>query len=658
MSGSAQHFQILLHQAAQALNAGAHDSAEALYRQILAALPAHPEANHNLSLILAQTGRAREAERRMEKQVKSAPNDVAAHLLLGRILLAHGTPKRGVFLVKRAVALMPGSAELALDAMALLGEAKLPAEAAEIAKAAAAHHPSRADLPLQAGLAWLNNSDETMAKQWFERALTVDPACAPALFQLAGIAESEKRYGDALRLYRRAQANDPQHRLTPICLGDLELRLGDVDAAIASLDGWLAERHADPVALSNRMMAAQYAPGVTVEVLRRLHQRWEDAIGAPLRATWQAHPNRKDPERRLRVGLVSADFRAHPVGYFILPGLENIDAEQFEIACYSDAPLADNITTRFRARATVWRDTFGLDNARLADHIRDDQVDILIDLAGHTTGTRLAMFARKPAPVQLSWAGYFGTTGAAAIDGLIVDPTLIRPGEETLYRETIWRMPDGYLCYAPPTDAPDITPRETAETLALAAFHNPAKINRGVVALWARVLQAVAPRPVELRLTYALYDDPDVAARLRGWFAEHGIGPEQIRLSGALPLGAYLSALGACDIGLDPFPYSGGAITMDALWMGVPTITLPGETVASRHSATHLHAAGLDEFIASDADDYVARVLALADDPTRLAEVKAGLRARVAASPLCDARRFGQGLNGLLRAAWRQWCAG
>ncbi len=658
MSGSAHHFQILLHQAAQALGEGAFDSAEASYRQIIAALPSHPEANHNLSLILAQTGRVREAERRMEKQVKSAPNDVAAHLLLGRILLAEGNSKRGGFLVRRAVTLLPDNAELALDAIALLGQAKLPNDAAEIAKSAAARHPKRADLPLQAGLVWVNNGEDGRAKPWFEQALAVDPAFAPALFQLAGIAETEKRFGDALRLYRRAQANDPQRRLTPICLGDLQLRLGDVDAAIDSVEAWLAERPTDPVALSNRLMAAQYAPGVTVDGLRHLHQRWEDAIGASLRAAWQPHPNSKDPERRLRVGLVSADFRAHPVGYFTLPGLENIDAERFEIACYSDAVHGDEITARFRQCAALWRDIAGLDDAGLAARIRDDRVDILIDLAGQTTGTRLAAFARKPAPVQLSWAGYFGTTGAAAIDGLIVDPTLIRPGEERLYREAIWRMPQGYLCYDPPSDAPEVAPRADAGTLILAAFHNPAKINRELVALWSRLLLALAPRAVELRLTYAGYDDPDVAARLLGWFAEHGISPAQIRFSGALPRAAYFAAMGACEIALDPFPYSGGAITMDALWMGVPTITLPGETVASRHSATHLHAAGLDEFIATSPDDYVGLVMALADDSARLAEIRAGLRGRVAASPICDAPRFGESLGTLLRTAWRHWCAG
>ena len=658
VSGSTRQIEILLHQAGQALNAGAFDAAETAYRQVLAALPSNAEANHNLCLILAQTDRAREAERRMEKLVKANPQDVASHILLGRILLAEDNLKRGAFMVRRAVALMPGNAALVLDSVALLGQAQMPDQAEELGKSVLARHPNNPDLPLQIGLVWVNNGDDARAKPWFEKALAIDPASPRALVQLAGIAEAEKRFGDALRLYRAAHAQDHERILTPICLGDLELRLGDVEAAIASLEAWLAERPEDPVALSNRMMAAHYVPGVTVAGLRSLHQRWEDAIGAPLRATWPQHGHGKDPARRLRIGLMSGDFREHPVGHLTLLGVENIDREMFDITCYSDAPTGDAVTARFRACASAWHDTLGWDDAQLAAQIVADQIDVLIDLAGHTTLGRLATFARKPAPVQLSWAGYFGTTGASAIDGMIVDSTLVRPGEEALYREAIWRMPAGYLCYDPPADAPEATPRAGGDTLILAAFHNPAKINRDVIALWARVIAALAPRPVELRLTYAGYDDPDVAARLRGWFTAAGIDPAQVVLSGSLPRAAYLAAFGACDIALDPQPYSGGAITLDALWMGVPTITLPGETVASRHSATHLHAAGLDRFIATDAEDYVRKVVALAEDPAELAQIRAGLRAQVAGSALCDGRQFGRALGDLLRQAWQAYCRG
>jgi predicted O-linked N-acetylglucosamine transferase (SPINDLY family) len=431
------------------------------------------------------------------------------------------------------------------------------------------------------------------------------------------------------------------------CLGDLELKLGDVPAAIASLESWLQTHPHDAVAISNRLMAAQYVPGVTSHALRTLHRLWQDRIGDAI-PLLPPLPPRSTPSR-LRIGLVSGDLRAHPVGIFTIRAIEALSRHDVDIIAYSGTTAPDAITERFHACTTHWHDIAAWSDAQLAATIRHDAIDVLIDMAGHTTDIRLAAFARRPAPVQLSWAGYFGTTGCAAIDGVIADHRLVPAGEEKDYPETIWRLPNAYLCYDPPADAPPVLPRDPASPLNLAAFHHPAKINKSVVALWAQILHRHAQ--AVLHLTYDGLDDPDTKARITAWFAAAQIVPDRLVFRGRLPRAEYFALLGTMDIALDPLPYSGGAITCDALWMGVPVVTLPGASFASRHSQTHLLAAGLDAWVARDADDYVAIALRWATDPSALATLRHRLRAQVEASVLCDGPVFGADLLTLLRSA-------
>ncbi len=646
----------LLHQALHHHGAGDLGRAEALYLKVLAGLPQQPVASCNLAAILAETGRPREAQRQLEKLLKASPDMAAAHALTARLLRHEDKATRALFHFRRALALDPDDMSIWLDTIAALGKLGRVDEAETTAAAANARFAQVPEIATQFDLVLLHNGRRAAARAAFAQALDRDPHCALALYNPATLHDDAWDIGEALRLYRRAVAADHAKQLPAINLGDLELRLGDVDAAIAGNNAWLDRHPADPGVISNRLMAAQYVPGVTAAQLRKLYDHlWQDRVAALAAPAVLRHPIDRDPDRRLRVGLVSGDLRAHPVGQFTVRGIEALDTAEIEVAAYTGVPDGSATEARFRARANIWRDVSGWSDTKLAETIAQYEIDILIDMAGHTTNIRLGAFAHKPAPVQLSWAGYFGTTGAAAIDGLIADRHLVPNHEDGAYREEVLRLPDGYLCYDPPS-APDVTHSHGGTALKLAAFHHPAKINQPLVQLWARVLQEACGPGASLHLVYAGFEQPEVQARITTWFTAAGIAAGQLHFTGALPPDAYLAHLGEMDIGLDPRPYSGGAITCDALWMGLPVVTWPGLSFAERHTQSHLNAAGLAEFVARDANAYVAIVAKLARDPALLATWRTALRERLAQSALCDGPRFGANLLTLLRGCWQHHC--
>jgi predicted O-linked N-acetylglucosamine transferase (SPINDLY family) len=355
------------------------------------------------------------------------------------------------------------------------------------------------------------------------------------------------------------------------------------------------------------------------------------------------------------VGFVSGDLWEHTVGYLVAPLLENLDRRECAVICYYDNARNDKNTARIRATTEQWRNICGVSEQRVAEQIRSDRVDVLFDLAGHTALNRLRVFARKPAPIQITWAGYVGTTGLEAMDYLLADRYEVPEGEESHYREAILRMPDDYICYGPPAYAPPVGPLPAVARgqVTFGSFNNPAKLNPEVVALWSRVLARVPGS--RLMLKYRGCDNLPVQDHFRRLFAGQGIGPERLEFAPPAQHRGVFEAYNEVDIGLDPFPYSGGLTTCEALWMGVPVITCPGSTFASRHSLTHATNAGLGQFVARDFEHYVDLAAAWAGDLEGLAALRAGMRAQVSASPLCDARRFAGNFQRLLRDVWRRW---
>jgi protein O-GlcNAc transferase len=555
-----------------------------------------------------------------------------------------------------ALALRPDSADVLNDLGTVLGLQSRLDEAAHYLERAIAAEPAhpRAHANLAAALLGLDRLSEAEAAA--RRALELNPDYPSAHNNLGLILFETGRLGDAERSYRDALRRAPEHRETLNNLANALVSQGRVPEALEMFDRALDLKPDFVSVHSNRLLSLHYMTGVSPSSLAEAHRLWERQHAAPLRSTWRPFDNDCDPERPLRLGFVSSDFWRHPVGYLIVRALEGLRSLDCETYCYYTGSAHDDLTERIAAASGTWRPARGLSDQALADQIRGDRVDLLFDLAGHTANHRLLVFARQPAPIQLTWLGYPGTTGLAAIDYLVADRFLVPPGSERDHRERIIRLPDGYACCDPPNDAPEVTPLPALARghVTFGCFNNPAKVGPDVVASWAEILLRIPGS--RLLLKYKGLDDPGARGRFVDLFAGRGIDPDRIELEGKSPSAGLLAAYGRVDLGLDPFPYSGCLTTCDALWMGVPVVTCPGDTFASRFSLSHLASVGLTETVARDLGDYVDRAVALAQDLPRLAALRAGLRPRMASSPLCDGDRLARNLLEALRAAWREWC--
>jgi predicted O-linked N-acetylglucosamine transferase (SPINDLY family) len=371
------------------------------------------------------------------------------------------------------------------------------------------------------------------------------------------------------------------------------------------------------------------------------------------------HHDNAQTRSRLRIGLVSGDLGLHPVGYFLQSVLESLDPDRLEVFAYATLERKDALNQRLRLSIPHWREAAvsKMSDEALANQIRADGIDILIDLAGHTAHNRLTVFAWKPAPVQVSWLGYLGTTGLNAMDYILADAWALPAGEEDQFTETPWRLPESYICFSPPDSTVEggSLPALDRGDITFGCFNNLNKITEDVVACWARVLQAVPGGRLYLK-TKSL-EVPEARETLLANFARFGIAPERLVIKGRFESHEeHFRAYHEVDIALDPFPYPGITTTVEALWMGVPVLAMKGDRFISHQGETILHNLGLPEWIADDADGYVAKATAFARDVKALAALRAGLRERLLASPLCDAPRFARNLEMALRGMWRRWC--
>jgi predicted O-linked N-acetylglucosamine transferase (SPINDLY family) len=362
----------------------------------------------------------------------------------------------------------------------------------------------------------------------------------------------------------------------------------------------------------------------------------------------------------LRVGLVSGDLGDHPVGYFlesVLTALSSQTPGRLDLFAYANRAGDDMTSQRLRTCCEGWRSAVGLSDEALAQCVREDGIDILIDLSGHTARNRLPVFAWKPAPVQLTWLGYLATTGLTAIDYVLADVWTLPKEEEAYFTEKIWRLLDSYICFTPPVHGalPGPLPAVDNGYVTFGSCNNLTKMNDDVVALWSRILQAVPNSRLLLKSTQ-LHEDV-VREEVIGRFGAHGIEAQRLILKTPVPRGEHLTTYQEMDIALDPFPYPGITTSVEALWMGVPVLTLAGEHFLSRQGVGLLMNAGLPEWVAADPQDYVARAVAHANDLQALAALRSDLRRRVLASPIFDAPRFAEHFEAALRGMWHVWCA-
>lgn len=492
----------------------------------------------------------------------------------------------------------------------------------------------------------------------YDRALSLGAVSDELMINKGIVLNKLGRSNLALAAFRAALAHNAHNARALTGCADTLRDLGYHDEAHDTLEKGLRLHPDNPELLSGTLFNLNYLNGITPADILAWHQRYGTLIEKPLVPSWQPHLNDRDPERRLRIGFVSGDLRRHPVGYFMESTFQALSLSAgLDLYAYANQPHDDDLTDRIRPFFQYWRDIWKQPDDNVAERIRTDAIDILVDLSGHTGYHRLPVFARKPAPIQVTYLGYFASTGLAAMDYILGNRWLMPAGDPAQFTEQPYRLPDTHLCYTPPTfDIPVAPlPALTNGYLTFGNFNTLAKLSDTTVADWSTLLRAI-PRS-RLLLKSLPLGRPEVCARVQERFAAHGIDPARLELEGHSNYEAYFATYHRVDIALDPYPYNGGTTTADALWMGVPVLCIAGDRYVSRMSASILHNVGLADWVAGNADDALTKAVRFSTDLTALATLRAGLRPRFLNSPLCDAPRFAANLDQAFRAMWRRWCS-
>ena len=625
--------------------------AAASFRRALALMPEVAETHNNLGVALKEQGKRDDAITCYRQAVALDPDYAAAHNNLGNALLAQDRRADAAVCFRRALALDPDFA----DAHNSLGVALKDADIAAAAcfRRALALRPDYAEAHNNLGnaLAGLGRPEQAVAS--FRRAIELRPDYVEAHGNLGNALRDLGELAAAVAACRAALALKPDYAEAHNGLGNALIDQGRPDEAIACFRGALALRPDSAAFHSSLLFALNYQDGPSPAALHAEARRWNERHGRHARPG-VTFGNDRDPDRRLRVGYVSPDFRRHSVAHFLGPLLRAHDHHAVEVFCYAEVARPDAVTAELQALADHWRVTAGMSDAAVAERIGDDHIDILVDLAGHSADNRLLVFARKPAPVQVTWLGYPGTTGLTTIDYRLVD-AVSDPEQDRAARssETLVRLADGFLCYRAPVDAPPIRASDS-NVMTFGSFNNPTKLSASTLDVWAALL--VRLPQARLLLKGSPFADAPTRALFETRFAERGVAPEQLVLVGHIDGDAeHLARYHEIDIALDPFPYNGTATTCEALWMGVPVVALRGDRHAGRVGASLLAGLGLDELIARDTSRYIEIAAALAADRAKLDEWRRNLRARMAASPLCDAKAFARKIEAAYRAMWQAW---
>ncbi len=601
---------------------GQLQQAEQLFIQILQADPNQVDALHLLGIIAGQTGRDYLAINYLNAALRLKPDLAGAHNNLGNVFTAQGKLPEAVASYERALRFRPHYFEAHYNlGNALRVQGRLTEAMASLQRALHLR-PDHAGVHNSLGIALQGLGELGEAVASYQHAVRLKPDFADAHLNLGTVLKDQGLLDDALSVFRNA------------------LRLNPNAANIHS----------------NLILTLHYHPGFVAKAILEECRRWSQQYADPLKSSILPHTNLPEPERRLRIGYVSPDLGGHHVDcFFTIPLLSNHDHRQFEIFCYADVERPDTLTERLRGYADVWRESRRLSDQQLADLVRSDQIDILLDLKLHTPNNRLRVFARKPAPIQVAWLGYTGTTGLSTMDYRLTDPYLDPPGLfDEFYTEESVRLPETFWCYDPLTDQPPVNSLPALESgvVTFGCLNNFCKVNDGCLALWAQVLRAV-PRSRLLLLAPKGQARERALARLE----QDGIAAPRLEFADKQPRREYLKLYQRIDLGLDPVPCNGHTTSLDAFWMGVPTLTLVSNTTAfGRAGLSQLCNLGLNELAVETSEQYVALAARLAGDLPRLQELRGTLRQRMLSSPLMDANRFARHMEQAYRTMWRRWC--
>jgi protein O-GlcNAc transferase len=599
------------------------DSAVASYREALKIYPEYAVACNNLANALREKGNLIGAEKWYQSALKFKPDFAEAHNNLGNVFREKGRLDEAIMSYQSALKISPEYAE--------------------------AHN--------NLGNAFQEQKAFSRAIECYHSALKYNPNNHTAYNNLGNAYQKQGQLNQAINCYYKAVVLRPDYFEVFNSMANALTEFGKIPEALEYYGKALEINPAYTVAHSNFLLAMHYqASSALSSYLAEAEKCWQQHAESCLKPVSLEHPIVSP--KRLKIGYVSPDFYQHSVSFFFMPLLQNHDRNLVEVFCYSEVRFSDYLTDQIKKLSNHWRSTVGFTDDEVAEQIKKDGIDILVDLAGHTAGNRLPVFARRPAPVQITWLGYPNTTGMPVMDYRLTDEIADPVGEADKYHsETLIRLPDGFLCYRPPDDAPPVSELPALKTggITFGSFNNLPKINEKVISLWSRLLQQVPDSCLLLKSRQ--FADDHVRQRFLGLFSANGVASERIRLLPRTPSTAgHLALYHQVDIGLDPFPYNGTTTTCEALWMGAPVITLRGNRHAGRVGASILTRVGLEDLIAESEEQYVEICIKLAQDLDGLKKLRAEMRPRMQASPLCDGKNFAVIIESIFRDKWHSWC--
>ncbi len=625
--------------------------------------PDYAGAYYNIGNALLGNGRFDEAVTNYRRALDIQPDYAEVHCSLGVALKELGQLDDAIASLQRALEINPGLVEAQTNLGNMLGDlyntanAQLisgkPEDAAANFRRALKIEPNLAEAHHSLGNAIQELEQYETAVASYQRALELKPDFVEAHNNLGNALKELGQLDGAVASYRRALLLKPDHAEVHSNLGNVLQDLGQLDNAATSYRRALEIKPDYVDAYHGLLFALNYtaghAPAYYLEHARQYGRIVAAKVGARFTA-WQCAAR---PER-LRVGLVSADLIGHPVGFFLEGLLAHINPARIELFAYPTHHRQDELTARIRPHFSAWKPLTGLGDEAAARLIHADSVHVLVDLSGHTGHNRLPVFAWKPAPVQVSWLGYFATTGMVEMDYVMADEMGVPEAQQAQFTESVWYLPGTRLCFTAPVADLAVTPLPALSNgvVTFGCFQNLTKLGDDVLEAWGNILAALPN--AKLRLQCKQFGEPTQVEQLLQRFQRYGILPERVMIHRSTQRETYLAAHAEVDMILDTFPYPGGTTTCEALWMGVPTLTLAGDSLLARQGASLLSAAGLPEWVAASKQEYIAKAISLANDLPMLSALRAGLRQQVLASPLFDAPRFARHFEDALWGMWQR----
>jgi protein O-GlcNAc transferase len=637
---------------------GLFDNAIKNYQKALGLDPNSADINNNLGNVLKDKGQIEEALAYYKKAIQLDPNYDKAYNNLGIALVEKGDLEEAIRYFHKALWINPNFFDAFSNIGNVLNKKGRFEEAIGYFHKALQINPDFAGAYNNLGVLLLEREQFDKAIICLQKAIKINPNFIAAYNNLGMNFHRQGQLNQAMFYYQKAIDIDPNYSVSYNYMGNALKDKGYLNKAEVFYRRAMQLKPDDYISYEALLMNMNYNAQYDAQTVFCEHARFAKQFAEPLYPRISSFDNVRITTRRLKIGYVSPDFKKHSVAYFIEPVLSTHDKEGFEIFCYSDVLVPDEKTGLIQKYAHQWRNIVGLSDTQVSDLIHKDGIDILIDLAGHTACNRLLLFARKPAPVQVSWIGYSATTGLLTMDYKIVDNYTDPPGmTDQYYSEKLIHLPKSFLCYLPNKNSPKVgeLPIFTIKRITFGSFNNLSKVSPEIINIWVEILKSL-PNP-HLIMKAKSFADSTTRQEVMAIFEQKGISAEHIELLSWVPNEReHLQLYNRIDIGLDTFPYNGTTTTCEAMWMGVPVISLCGNTHASRVGASLLSNVGIPELVARTSDEYVSIAINLAKDLQRLKSLREHLRDMMTYSALCDAKRFAFNLELCYRKIWETWC--